>query len=85
MSEGRNADFRFAVEEPYYSEMLEKINGLERDLVLLTQMAISYIGCCEDSSEIFNMNTILQNLLNEHKSQMKVIECACTSFYMKNA
>lgn len=84
MSEGRYDNiFSLTVEEPYYSEMLKKVNGLERDLTLLTQMAMSYIACCKDDNEVSHMNAILQNLFDEHKYQMKVIQCACTSFHMK--
>lgn len=79
-----NLDNRFGVLEPYYSEIVKQIQGIEKDLVLLTQSAVTYIQSCNDYSEALYLQNILQNLLDEHKMQMKVVNCADTTFALKS-
>lgn len=72
-----------AVVEPYYSEIIKQVEEIEKDLVLLSQSAIVYFRSCTNTAESCNMTRVLHNLLDEHKLQMKVVECAHSTFCMK--
>ena len=72
-----------AVVEPYYSNIVRQVEKIERDLVILSQSALAYLQCCTDYNEAYNMTKVLRNLLDEHKLQMKIVDCASTTFCLK--
>lgn len=71
------------VVEPYYTKLVEDVGKIEKELVLLTQSALVYLQCCTDKSEAYYMTKVLRNLLEEHKLQMKIVDCAHTTFDLK--